>query len=274
MFGYVLLNREDATKEEKQKYKEYYCGLCQALHKIASFKGEQLLSYDITFLYLLLSDLYNAEEEKGHVHCTIHPVGGRDTITTSMAEYCADMQLLLSMFTAQDSVDDEGSSKGRKFLEKYSRELAALKEKYPWHIREAEAALEEQKRLEAEGCEDLMALCRPSSMILATVFAPYEDNWHDRLAALGASIGRFIYILDAFDDVDKDRKKGAFNPLEKLSAEPDFKDRVEELLTWAAADAAQLLEALPLDENLSILRNIIYSGIWTRFFIKANRKKR
>lgn len=274
MFGYVLLNLDDASPEEKEKYKNCYCGLCQQLHRIASFKGESLLSYDITFLYLLLSDLYNSEEVKGHVRCALHPAKGRDTITTEMVEYCADMQLLLSMFTAQDSVNDEGSSKGRRFLKRYAPQLEILKEKYPWHVRRAEEALEKQKRLEDEGCDEILALCEPSSMILSTIFAPYEDNWHDRLSALGSSLGRFIYILDAFDDLEKDREKGRFNPLEKISGQDDFQERVEELLTWAAADSAKILEKLPLDDNLSILRNIIYSGIWTRYYIKVNKKKK
>ena len=44
-----------------------------------------------------------------------------------------------------------------------------------------------------------------------------------------------------------------------------LRERVREDLTLAAASAAQALERLPLDDNLPLLRNVIYSGIWTKF---------
>ena len=271
MFGYVLLNRKDATKDEVKKYRMYYCGLCQSLSQEYGKKGEKRLSFDMTFLYLLLSDLYNEDGKESHVKCTIHPIKGRDVLINPIGKYCADMQVLLSYSMAEDNISDEKSHKDIEFKKHFSKEIKTIEEKYPVQFITAEDNVKKQIELEKSRCSDILTLSIPSSNILGAIFSPYEDCWSEKLKALGMAIGRFIYILDAFDDLKKDEKRGTFNPLESIKDESDFKNKVRSLLEWAASDAAVILEKLPLDENLSILRNIIYSGIWTRFEVKANK---
>ena len=75
MFGYVVINRKELSKEELNKYKSYYCGLCNGLEEKYGKKGMSLLSYDMTFLYLLLSDLYNTNDKENEKRCAVHPIG-------------------------------------------------------------------------------------------------------------------------------------------------------------------------------------------------------
>lgn len=268
MFGYILLNRKDSTKEEKKKYRDYYCGLCRALNDSYGYKGTSCLSFDMTFLYLILSDLYNHEEKKTHVRCMVHPAFGRDIITTDAAAYCADMQILLSYFSAEDNIRDNDNNKAKKVAANFEKKIARLKEKYPRQYAAIANNLVKLEDLEKKKCQDIAAVSACFADLLGEIFVPYEDIWSEKLRSLGKAVGCFIYIMDAFDDISKDEKNGNYNPLTELKHSPSFKEEVREMLTFSASNAADIMEKLPLDENLSILRNILYSGIWAKFEVK------
>lgn len=272
MFGYVLLNRKDSTTEERKTYQEYYCGLCRALFETYGKAGEGCLSYDVTFLYLLLSDLYNMENEKKHAKCTIRPLSGRDIVLNKYAYYSADMQILLSYYSAMDNVRDKDSSRAEKTVKNLSPYLEKLRVKYPKKTKLVEEKLSELEEKERQGCSNIDELSSCFSSLMAEIFVAEEDIWADKLRAIGSGIGRFVYILDAYDDLEKDRKKGKFNPLLAMSGSENFKAEIKNYLEWAAADAASALETLPLIENLSILRNILYSGIWSMFEVKSHER--
>ena len=82
---------------------------------------------------------------------------------------------------------------------------------------------------------------------------------------MGQGLGRFIYLMDAYEDLPKDLKKGSYNPMTLLCDRPDYQARVEEMLKDTLGECALILERLPLVEHLDILRNVIYSGVWSKF---------
>ena len=77
MYGYVVMNKPELKIREYDEYRAYYCGLCKALKHAAGKRGQIALSYDMTFLALLLSALYEPETEKIQERCMIHPVANR-----------------------------------------------------------------------------------------------------------------------------------------------------------------------------------------------------
>ena len=89
---------------------------------------------------------------------------------------------------------------------------------------------------------------------------------------MGDYLGRFIYLLDAYDDVEDDIAHNQYNPLKKDFGETYFEDRSKLILETMVAEAAIEYEKLPILEYQDILRNIIYSGIWTKY--EMIRKKR
>ncbi len=101
------------------------------------------------------------------------------------------------------------------------------------------------------------------------VCSSYCGDWSKELGDFGYQLGKFIYILDAYDDVGEDIKKGHFNPFAQKyrSMEKEaFQAWVGQLLMMIAADMAKVYEKMPIVEEVGILRNIIYSGIWCRFY--------
>ena len=103
MFGYVTINKPDLTIRDFETYHSYYCGLCRDLHKRYGRSGQLTLSYDMTFLALLLSALYEPEVKRSTERCLIHPVHKHETVMTPYTEYAADMTILLSYFNLEDS---------------------------------------------------------------------------------------------------------------------------------------------------------------------------
>lgn len=265
MFGYVVLS-QNATKEEKNKYRECYCGLCHVLKEKYGKIGMLSLSYDMTFLTLILSDIASSQVEIGKERCVVHPLTTHDYFTSPEMDYTSDMQLLLSYYSLLDKIKDE--NKGEKKKKSFEPFIEKLKEKYPRQARVMEEKLKEISDLEKTSSKDLDRLSLLFGELLGEVFR-YDENsfFSSLLYLLGCNLGKFIYILDAWDDKEKDKRNNQFNPLDDSF---DY-DKVKEKLMDAASEAALAYEKLPLDEYNEITDNIIYSGMWSKF--KNNKGK-
>ena len=101
--------------------------------------------------------------------------------------------------------------------------------------------------------------------LMAEVFDYRHDLWSAPLRRTGFYLGKFIYILDAYDDLGKDVKHGSFNPLLMMKDRPDLARYVRGLLTMTISECTAAFETLPIVENIDILRNILYSGVWCKF---------
>ena len=96
MFGYVNANQKEFTKEQNEQYQSYYCGLCKELKQVAGAKGQMLLNYDMTFLTILLTGLYEPQIVKEKFVCPVHPVGKKVLRSSEATRYDAKMNVLLA----------------------------------------------------------------------------------------------------------------------------------------------------------------------------------
>ena len=110
MFGYVIANLEGLTQAQKDRYKGCYCGLCRVLKQQHGFSGRMTLTYDMTFLVLLLSALYEADEERGMEICPAHPLRKHFYWQTRYTAYAADMNVVLAYNNCRDDWQDDGSA--------------------------------------------------------------------------------------------------------------------------------------------------------------------
>lgn len=259
MFGYIVLSSK-ADKEDKKVYREAYCGLCHTLREKYGREGSMVLSYDMTFLSLLLGDLNGDERKYGTERCIVHPLKKHSYFTLNAMDYTSDMQILLSYYSLIDRINDEGKGEGRKkSLEPF---ILQLEKKYPRQIKAIKENLTLINECEKKGMKDRDKLALYFGRLLGEIFI-YDENsfFKEELYLTGCNLGKFIYVLDAWDDRKKDEKRNLYNPLEK----DDTYDKINEVLTLYASDAAENYNKLPLDEYTSILDNILYSGMWTKF---------
>ena len=117
--------------------------------------------------------------------------------------------------------------------------------------------------------------CNLSGEMLGACFVPKPDDmWASGLRAVGEGLGRFVYWMDAWEDYDQDIRAGRFNPLKQYHDREDYDEFARNTLELLIADATEAFEILPLEEDLDLLRNILYSGAWQRYMLIENKRKR
>ena len=128
MFGYVMPRMEDLTQEERERYHAAYCGVCRALGERFGQRCRVALTYDMTFLALLLGSLYEPEERQGSKRCAPHPVRPHAYLGSECVDYAADMTVALVYHKCLDDWRDDRSGWARTYaflLEKAYREVGA-----------------------------------------------------------------------------------------------------------------------------------------------------
>ena len=101
--------------------------------------------------------------------------------------------------------------------------------------------------------------------LMVEIFIYKEDHWAEKLRCMGFYLGKYIYIMDAYDDLDNDLKEGSYNPLKNICREPDYEERCRNMLCMMLGEASAAFEQLPLLVDIDILRNILYDGVWKRY---------
>ena len=265
MFGYVVANMDQLDESQKEIYRSYYCGLCRSLKNLFGNIGRLTLNYDMTFMVLLLADLYDPETKVYESRCVIHPKKRRKMAENEALDYGAAMNLLLAYYNLMDNWEDEQDYRSRlaaKQLEKY---IPKLEKAYPRQALAIREGLSELQAVEAKNQKDLDSAANAFGRMLGQIFFWKKDRWKDDCMAFGDALGHFIYWMDALEDLPKDIKKKNYNPFIPYAGDADFEERVEQMLKSALGDCAFILERLPLVEHLDILRNILYSGIWSKY---------
>lgn len=274
MFGYVIANKETLDEPQLVRYRAFYCGVCHALRRRFGQASRLTLTYDTAFLAMLLSSLYEPQTEENRSRCLPHPKTPQLWLKNGIIEYAADMNIALCYHNLLDDWKDDKDpfAKAGASLLKKQYEAIALR-----HPRQCEAIEGGLRALEkAEKSVPMVAdeAANAFGMLMGELFVLQEDRWADTLRTVGSALGRFIYMLDAYSDLDGDRKKGRPNPLIPYAEAADFEQHAAEILTLHIGECALAFERLPLVEDAEILRNIIYSGVWTRYHLHRQRKER
>ncbi len=266
MFGYVNINQDALSENEIARFKEVYCGVCRALRLGEGHLCHLALSYDFAFLGLLLNALYECGEEKGEKRCEAHPKKKQPYAISRYVEYAADMNALLYYLSALDGWLDDKNYVKLAFSKALKKRALSVREKYPRQACAIETELGRLSEIEKARLNDLDAAASCFGRLLSEVFVPEEDAWSRYLRTMGYSLGRFIYYMDAWDDADKDKKTGSYNPLLAIKENADYEETVQRILTLEIAECAMAFEKLPILQDANILRNILYSGVWAKYY--------
>ena len=272
MVGYLIASASSLTEEERIRYKATYCGLCRTLKDRHGQISRLTLNYDMTFLILLLQSLYEPEEKSGVETCIAHPREKREWWRSEISDYAADMNVALAYLNRLDDWRDDGSVLALAesgILKKTYQETA---EKYPRQCAAMEQSIMELSYLEKNGIEDPDAAAATFGHLLGSVFVWREDRWQEPLYRLGDSLGRFIYLLDAAVDLEKDAYKDSYNPFRKYYG-LDNEERFRDILKIFLADAIIQFDFLPLVKDVGLMKNILCSGLWTVFDEKFRLKR-
>ena len=281
MFGYVTIYRKDLDKTAMDCYQAYYCGLCEALTPYG-LAARLALSYDLTFAALLLSALNAPQTVFSHGRCAPHPIRPRPRASNQYIAYAADMSIVLAYYNYLDDWQDDRRRLSRDAAEALKPHLEKISQRWPRQCESVRRHLQSLSELEAAGSTDLDALCGAFGALLGDVLVQNEtDLFAGPLAGMGRGLGGFIYLMDAYDDLEKDRKKERFNALQALAGQlspAEYEARCHELLTQQMGLCAQQFSLLPILRDTpegKLLYNTIYSGVWSKYaLVKKHREGR
>lgn len=275
MFGYIVVNQSEMKFKEYDVYRSYYCGLCQSLKERYGVLGQLSLNYDMTFILMLLTGLYEPEDVVGQCRCVAHPFEKHQIRRNLFTDYVADMTVLFACYKAEDDWEDEHSLKGLAYsylLGKKCRKKPLL---YADKVRSISLAMQDFVDAEKQGDADIDTMAGLFGKVMAQIVSCREDEWKDNLERLGFFLGKFIYLMDAYEDVEKDIENNSYNPLKEvfLQKTPEqFATECRTLLTMMMAECSREFEQLPILLHADILRNILYSGVWCRYTMVTSKR--
>ena len=273
MFGYVTVNKPEMKIKEYNRYRSYYCGLCHTLKKRHGFLGQMTLTYDMTFLVMMLTSLYEPVDEQIQQRCVVHPLKKHLMFVNEVSKYAADMNVVLAYHNLLDDWQDEKKFKGFLGYSLLKKKYKKICKNYPRQCKVIASSLEKLQQYEESNESNLDLVSGSFGSIMEELFLYKEDVWEDSLRKFGFFLGKFIYLLDAYLDLEEDIKNNSFNPLRSASKKENYEDFCKEMLTFMIAEAATEFEKLPCVQDIEILRNILYGGVWNRYNGKLRGKE-
>ena len=265
MFGYVRPNRDELKVRQSRDYEALYCGLCHALGRRHGFFARFFLNYDFTFLAMLLDGSAPAPVRRrcpARLWCR-----KKGCIGSAGVDAAADAGTILSYWKLRDTVADGGFGARTAarllslLLRRGYRRAARQRPEFDAAVR---GCLEELHTLEGEGCPSLDRTADTFARLLAAEAPLSGDGARDRpLEQLLYHVGRWIYLVDAWDDLPEDRRTGAYNPIAARfpGAEEASRDELRTTLRHSlnlARSAAALLE---LGHWRETVENILFLGL-------------
>jgi len=277
MFGYVRPFVPEMKVGEHEKYRAVYCGLCRAMGEVTGQLSRLTLSYDFAFLAAVRMVLSDIKPEYEASRCAVHLTKKRLIMKPNEAlRYASALSALLAEAKARDDISDErgmAKLKSRLLHPLLSGMSKRGSELLPEGCEcEIDRFLHTLSELEAENCPSADEAAEVFGGVLAFVFSIGLDGEKKELAGqIGRSIGRFIYMCDAADDLADDAKRGRYNPLlhgwgELALTDEKMSDMVRDsVMTSAPIDLEALGEAgemLDDDHEMTpIIKNIVYLGL-------------
>lgn len=262
---------ERLTEEERGRFNAVYCGLCRTLEARYGTAARFILNYDFTFLALLLSG--QEMPQTRHRSCMAHPVRGTDYCVSDPAlELAADCSVILTRWQLRDGIADHGAIKGLKYragaaaIEKAYRKASALRPSFDLSTKEH---LERLSELEKADCPSMDEAADTFARLLQGVCLEVEDKVKARvLEQMLYHLGRWIYLVDAVDDLPEDFKDGNFNPLIKrfsLTA-GELTDEARETMIISLDHSIRLIAAAfelwDFGPWTAVIRSVVYEGLF------------
>ncbi|MBR5523949.1 MAG: hypothetical protein IKU51_01605 [Clostridia bacterium] len=275
MFGYVRLHKPTITMGEYEQYRGIYCTLCKRLGRRYGVLSRFTLSYDMTFLALLEMALTEAGPNFTPSRCSFNPTKRcLKAQHTAPIDRAADVGTLLTYYKLKDTLADEGLAKRLGALAALPFAAAARRraqKRCPDTDRAVAQMMTRQTAVEADGCTSIDRAAEPFALLLQTLAASTaaDDKQRQILERFGYCLGRWVYLMDAVDDLAQDLQQGRYNPyIGARQLTPDHPEAVQETRRYARQTLNACLAECIAAYNLldicrfdGILRNILEQGM-------------
>lgn len=289
MFGYVTPLKSELKFKEFEYFRSYYCGLCNEIKREYGNIPRFCLNYDLTFIGFLLDGLYGTPLNFDSIKCLRHP--GKNIIITKKTNalnYCANLSILLFDYKLKDNIKDDKSVKSKLFKlllssssKKSLLELDNISNKISKNI-ELLSYLEREKNFSS-----LDEITHPFSDVMGSILSDYPYEFEDdsntlreNLYNLGYFIGKWIYLIDALDDLKDNLNTNNFNPYNVLfnSNSLSFDElilscinEIDFYISNCLVNCSDFLKGIPFKKHYSIIENVINLGMINKYYEIVNK---
>lgn len=285
MFGYVRVNKPEMKVKEYEAYRGLYCSLCKSLGKHFGVLSRLTLSYDITFLLLMRLSFTLAVPEFKNGRCPFSPskrcnycVNGDEEL-----KYAAAVSMMMFYFKVKDNISDSGFF--RKLLAYLLLPYALIKYKKAEKMYHEVAlmiseSMQRQSEIEKSGTPVTDKAAHESADVLGKILSYKLSDKDGNIYRFGYGVGKFVYLSDAADDIEKDIKNKSYNPfVQKYSLDSapseEVKKEIEMVLNMSAGMVCEAFEKTENKTLTPIVENIIYDGMENTMnnILKGKKKK-
>ncbi len=269
MFGYLRPFKDEMKIREYDLYKSVYCGLCRSMKKDYGLRSSLTLNYDCTVLAMLYMSLNNDSYCKEKGRCTVNPLK-KCSICRSDSEafaFAGAVSIIMTYYKLLDTIRDSGILKkaGAFFLRLFfRRSYKRARKSYPLIDQYTSEMMASQSEAE-EGNAGIDKAADPTAGLISRIcrmICP-AGAFSAPAESFGYYVGRWIYLMDACDDLEKDIKKNSFNPFSSVYEGDIVKTMAycNEVLNMTAAQIVMSYELFPVGQFREILDNIVYYGL-------------
>ena len=272
MFGYVTPCKSELKIKEYEVFTAYYCGLCKSIKSNFGNMPRLTLNYDMTFLAVLHDSLSEGCLKPSESFCILHPQKKKKVIiNTEALTYASFCNVALSYYKLVDDVVDDKSLKSKALSLALKPYFKKFPDKYKPIVITISERLKELSYIEAKDTLSLDEIADPFSTLTGEILSFNQDpSIKEDLYWLGYNLGKWIYTIDALDDLKEDMAKNKFNPIAKIYNKNNLsynelyesiKDRIDFILLSCGQQTVLCFNRLPIKRNKNLLLNILEFGL-------------
>lgn len=268
MFGYLKPDNPYLYLKDETLYKSLYCGICKSIGKICGQVPRFTLSYDMAFMSAITHNILGVDVKINSERCIAHqikkrPIAQPDDISLMLGA----VNVILAYFKLSDDVIDENKGALRRSLIKTGYKKA--KKLYPEIDKIVADGYKDLRKLEKENSDSIDIVCHPFSTIMEEVSTEvFKDKANEHTKTLFYALGKWIYLIDALDDYDKDVKKGSFNVLYNAYKCDNFKTLVNNykedvffIFSGIFSQISENFSQIKMQFNTDLVTNVLTRGI-------------
>ncbi len=289
MFGYVKPDKPELKIKDFETYKAIYCSLCKTLGKEYGLFARFLLTYDATFYAIFRKTVFQSAPDCAHKGvCRFNPLKKCNYIETDgYLKAAAALTVIMFYYKVLDNLHDGKFPK--KLLSRLVYPYIKIKfnkavKKYSNYDAIIKSSIEEQARVENERTDSIDMAAHPTALSLQKIFSDGIENETQRRVAerVGYCLGRWVYLTDAFDDLEDDLKTGSYNPftqkykLDKsylTNKNSDIENDIIKSIRLTANETGLALELLDKNCYKPLIENIIFDGMESELMKIINKKR-
>lgn len=269
MFGYIATDFPNVFVKDTVLYRASYCGLCKGIGKCCGNGGRLTLSYDLTFLSIFLHNVAGLDFDIKKENCILHPFKKRPVaVPDKLTERLGALNVILSFYKLTDDVIDEGKGAGKRFFFKSAFKRAKKKE--PELNQTVKDSYSKLREFEKENSDSVDIVSDVFAEMTKTVIKELlAEKYTEKVGAVGYNLGKWIYLIDALDDYDKDKKNGNYNVF--LNAFGNYRDK-KTFISERKADLENIFgeifyqiftngKEISYNFNHDLIDNVLYSGL-------------